>query len=93
LGVRSNLLVKPVHVDDYLTDFGVREGACLAARHHYYLFAERVLDQKLDDAPADVPRRAQHDHRVLRLYRCGSKRHSLVAQVIEELVALTAGSK
>ena len=70
MGVRSNLLLESVHVDDHGGDLGVGEGVHLAARHHHYLLAPRVLDQKLHDASAHVPRRAQHNGRVQRLRLC-----------------------
>ena len=70
LGVRRNLLLESVHVDNHLGDLGVGEGVRLAARHHHHLPAQRVLDQKLHDVSAHVPRRAQHDRRVLRLRLC-----------------------
>ena len=78
LGVRRNLLLESVHVDNHLGDLGVGEGVRLAARHHHHLLAQRVLDQKLHDASAHVPRRAQHDRRVLRLRLCAlpSSRHT-----------------
>src|SRR6202051_1759039 len=56
----------------YYQDLWVGEGVRLAARHHHHLLAQWGLDQKLHDASAHVPRRAQHDRRLLplRLYRC-----------------------
>jgi len=82
VGVRRNLLLEPVHVDNHLGDFGVGEGVGLAARHHHHLSAQRVPDQKLHDAPAHIPRRAQHDGRVLRLRlcRCGWHRQVIRAR-------------
>ena len=57
----------------YYQDLWVGEGVRLAARHHHHLLAQRVLDQKLHDASAHVPRRAQHDRRVLRHVTRGIK--------------------
>ena len=75
LGVRRNLLRKPVQVDNHLVDLGIGEGVRLAPRHHHYLRAQRVLGQKVHDAPAHVPRRAQHNRRVLRLRLCRCHHH------------------
>ncbi len=55
------------HVDNHPGNLGVGEGVRLAACNHQHLLAQRALDQKLNDASAHVPRRAQHDRRVLRL--------------------------
>src|SRR6266568_4716422 len=49
LGVRRNLLLESVHVDNHLGDLGVGEGVRLAARHQHHLIAQGVLDQKLHE--------------------------------------------
>jgi hypothetical protein len=67
LGVRRNLVLESVHVDNHLQDLRVQGGVRLPARHDHYLLAQRVLDQKMNDASAYVACRAQHHRRVLRL--------------------------
>src|SRR5450631_282663 len=52
LGVRRNLPLESVHVDNHGGDLGVGERVHVAARHHHYLLAPRVLDQNLHDACA-----------------------------------------
>ena len=72
LGVGRNFLFESVHVDNHVEDVGGGESVRLAPRHYHQFLAQRVFDQQLHDASTYIPRRAQHDGRVLRFTQLAS---------------------
>jgi hypothetical protein len=61
---RRQILLESIHADNHLGDLGVGEGVGLSARYDHHSLAQGARDQKLHDASAHVPRRAQHHRRV-----------------------------